>query len=178
MRYIAEILCYCFALNLYAQDFWEETSGPIGGWVQCLAVDNQNNVYAGFDAGWFGENHKGRCFYRSNNLGGYWVSINTINYNKDIESIAIDSSGYIYLWEGGVGLLKSTDEGINWIRKSFGLNDFFNAKIKVCKNNSLILGHYDGVYVSTNCGITWNLTSLTNWSNSIFVDSSDNIFVS
>ena len=168
------IICAMTVSIISAQNFWEETNGPEGGFVQCLAVNKSGIMFAGFQAGTFGTDHHGRGLYKSDNLGVSWQLID-INSNKDVQSITIDTSGTIYIWVLGGGVLKSTDNGINWVLSSPGwLSD---GIISSFKNNYLILGTQDGIYFSTDSGENWILNSLTGSIKFIYVDEDDDAFV-
>ena len=170
------ILLICF-LNkvLLPQNYWEETAGPEGGKVQCLAVDKYGTIYAGFEAGEFGGNHLGRGLYKSTDNGLSWQSI-SINSNKDVESITITESGIIYLWVRHSGIMKSADNGQSWKQSGWGTVDF--GIIKSFKNNFVVLAQNDGLYFSKDNGTTWNANSLTKKAFSLFIDRLDNLYVS
>jgi photosystem II stability/assembly factor-like uncharacterized protein len=178
MKIIKTLLKLLFLLPhtiTISQNFWVETSGPEGGLVQCLAIDKNNIIYSGFNGGWFGPSHNGKCLYKSGNSGLNWESLNIFS-NKDIESIVVNDSGVIYLWEGGVGVQRSVNNGYSWELVSHGIDGFYDGILAVGSNDLLILGHYNGVYISTNNGSTWDLSSLHSWSNFLFVDNNDNIY--
>ena len=166
---------FLLTLGIHAQDYWEETSGPEGGKVQCLAVDKNGVIYAGFEAGDFGANHRGRGLYKSTNKGLTWENVG-LNSNKDVESITISESGIIYLWVRNSGIMKSTDNGLTWKQYGWGSVDF--GIIKSFKNNFVVLAQNDGLYFSKDNGITWHTNSLVEKAVSLFIDHSDNLFVS
>ncbi len=159
----------------YSQDFWEPTSGPEGGWVQCIAVDKQNNIFPGFNAGNYGYSHMGNCLYKSEDIGVSWQSL-IIPSNKNVESIVFDTSGTIFIWTYYGGVYKSTNGGSVWTSISGGLDVYSHSILGVCQNNFVVLANNYGVYISTNSGASWTLSSLTDPVHSLFVDSSDNIF--
>ena len=159
----------------YSQDFWEPTSGPEGGWVQCIAVDKQNNIFPGFNAGNYGYNHRGNCLYKSENIGISWQSL-VIPSNKNVESIVFDTSGTIFIWTFYGGVYKSTNGGLGWTSISSGLDIYTHSILGACQNNFIVLANNYGIYLSTNNGNTWILSSLTDPVHSLFVDSSDKIF--
>ncbi len=171
----ALLISFLYTSLTLCQDFWEAASGPEGGWVQCIAADNPGNLYIGFDAGWFGPNHHGNCLYKSTDEGMSWESLSVYS-NKDIESIVVDTSGTIFLWEGGVGVLRSSNGGLTWTLTSQGIDGFYTSELGICRNNTVILGHHNGVYISTDQASSWVLTSLTDQIRMIFVDDNDNIF--
>lgn len=168
-------LVFLITLSSHAQDYWEETSGPEGGKVQCLAVDKNGVIYAGFEAGEFGTNHGGRGFYKSTDSGNTWKNIG-LNSNKDVESMTITESGIIYLWVRNAGIMKSTDNGLTWKRYGWGTLDF--GIIKAFRNNFVVVALREGLYFSKDNGETWLASSITEKVQSIFIDHSDNLFVS
>jgi photosystem II stability/assembly factor-like uncharacterized protein len=171
------VLFLTVSFQINSQTFWQETNGPSGGLVQCLALDKLGNLYSGFDTGWW-ISHKGNCFYKLQSGDSEWHSIRSIEYNKDVESIIIDTSGFIYLWLGGSGVVRSTNNGISWEKIWSGINSFYSGYLGSCKNDILILANYDGVFVSSNHGSQWNLSSINSICTYCYVDNSDNIFVS
>ena len=179
MKKLFSLLLLCifllFSNLLLCQDFWEETNGPEGGWTNCIALDKNENIYAGFNGEWFGPIHEGNCLYRSTDGSMTWESLILASI-KDVESIIADTAGVIYIWEGGVGVMKSTNGGETWLGIPYSFDASYSAILDVCRNNYLILGHHDGIYISSNNGNMWSLTSLTGQVYSVFTDSSDNIY--
>ncbi len=172
--FLLSLIFLSFA-NLTAQNFWEESNGPEGGMVQCLAVSKSGSIYAGFKGGQFDIEHLGRGLYKSVDNGVSWQVIN-INSNKDVQSITIDTSGTIYIWVVGAGVLKSTNNGNSWTQSSPGW--LSNGVLSSFKNNYLVLGQQDGLYFSTDSGDSWILNSLTGNFPYLFVDDADNVYAS
>lgn len=169
------ILCFPTTSDIKAQNYWEQTSGPQGGAVKCMTLNRNNMIFSGFDASWFGPNHNGRCIYRSENEGEGWEPL-YLSSNKDVHSIAIDTSNAIYIWSGGRGVHKSIDNGNTWIYKFNGTDGFYDGTVRVFKNNFVALGQ-EGVYISTDEGSSWNETSLTGSRiHTMFIDNEDNLF--
>lgn len=54
-------------LSLCAQNFWEQTNGPVGGTVTALATNSNGDLFAGTDGG---------GVFRSTDNGNSWFQIN------------------------------------------------------------------------------------------------------
>jgi photosystem II stability/assembly factor-like uncharacterized protein len=116
----------------------------------------------------------------------FWIK--KFENKSEIESVAFDSKGNIYIGVEYEGIFKSTDNGKTWENKSKGLTlDGINC-IAVNSNDVIFSGvsfhgHLIkgpdplGVFRSTNYGETWELVYETIWINSIVLDSKDNIYV-
>src|SRR5262245_19631835 len=80
-----------------AQDFWMETESPRGGFVNQLAINFQDHVYAAVNSG---------GLYRTLNHGDSWSKIVDPFGDKNILSVAVDAAGDVYVstywWEGGM----------------------------------------------------------------------------
>ena len=71
----------------YAQNLWQRTGGPYGGFVRAIAVNSAGDLFAGT---------MGRGVFRSTNNGDSWTDYNTSLTNLHVQSLAINSNGYIF----------------------------------------------------------------------------------
>jgi photosystem II stability/assembly factor-like uncharacterized protein len=96
---------------------------------------------------------------------GFWTNVSPYFYT----CFAENPSGNIFAGsvnfnsETGGGVLKSIDNGNNWVLVSNGIGDLRISAIASNSNGILIVGTYSGVYRSTNNGVNWSSTSLTTW---------------
>lgn len=127
------------------QNIWEPVGEPIGGnTFTVLAIDNDDNIYAGtyFD------------FFKSTNNGDEWTSIYNGYY---VTSIVFNSQGEMFIGTGaGGGIFKSLDKGETWIHLNDSLISYSISDLDI--NNS---GHLfaairgRGMYLSTDNGENW-----------------------
>ncbi len=177
-KIILPLIIICLLnIPVSAQNFWEETAGPEGGLVQCLALSPSGTVYAGFTCGQYGGSHLGKALYRTDNDAYVWTPI-VSNFNKDIRSIVVDSLGRIVIWSTGAGIYRSTDNGVTWLYPGFPVWSIDLAQLGVFRNNTLVITVDNQLFFSTNNGISWDLNQLSGDFTSLFVDHSDNLFVS
>ncbi|MGZ7066916.1 MAG: T9SS type A sorting domain-containing protein [Methanobacterium sp.] len=107
--------------------------------IMCLGI-NGTNIYAGTQS---------NGMYTSSDNGSTWSAINTgLPANCNIKSITTDNSN-IYV-NTNYGLYFSSNNGNNWTLQS---SQQFNVLIK---NGSVLFAGSNGVFKSTNNGVTWN----------------------
>ena len=142
---------------------WTQTSGPIGGIVNCLTTDG-TNLYAGT---------KLSGIYLSTNNGGSWTAVNSGLTSPSVNSILI--KGDTVFTGTGSGLYYSINNGTHW---TF-INSNVQAMALVVSGTTIFAGVAgSGVYKSTNNGATWALsnTGLSNLLVSTMVVSGTNIY--
>lgn len=156
------LLCICFALATFAKagdsagrfEGWQ-TVGPSGGDVRAVAIDPKDKSHL------FITTLDGQV-YVSRDAGKSWQL--TANFNRPqlvLDNLIIDSrdSNIIYtsghrLREGG--FFKSKDGGATWKEAKELRNEAIHAMFQSSKNPDLMLvGSYDGVWMSTNSGDDW-----------------------
>ena len=147
---------------------WQQTGGGLGV-IKALAIDPVNNltIYAGGVNGVF----------KSINGGDIWESANNgINYVAPggVICLVIDQTNTQTIYAGTYsGVFKSIDGGGSWLAASSGIVDFDRIVVQslaIDPNNNNILyagllnDEYSrgGVFKSTNGGITWTATALSN----------------
>ena len=122
----------------YAQDFWQHTKGPYGGYVGSLAINSSGHIYAGTEGG---------IVFCSTNNGDSWIETNLTNFNAS--SLAINSTGHIIAGNGNVGVVyRSTDNGDNWVQ--IGLMNDWISSLAINSNGHIFARTWIGIFLSTN----------------------------
>jgi photosystem II stability/assembly factor-like uncharacterized protein len=88
-------------------------------------------------------------------LGSFW-SLTPHQSNKDVRVIAADSSGFLYAGIWGEGILRSTDNGANWVDLTNDLTFKNITAIEFDSTGKIYLGTLGGgVFYSSNNGNNW-----------------------
>src|SRR4051812_2498665 len=95
-------------LSLHTLAQWQQTNGPFGGNIQCMAT-NGNNVYAGTYNG----------VYVSANNGTNWTLQTNGLASTDVRSIVFCGTTIFAGTSGGI--YSSTNLGNNWIAVNTGM---------------------------------------------------------
>jgi photosystem II stability/assembly factor-like uncharacterized protein len=169
-----------------------------GGYITCIAVspNSPNIIYGSSDLG---------GMYKSTNYGDEWTIINkglVTDADLSIATIAIDpqNSNVVYIGTGHIwgtpsgnygGIFKTVNGGADWqliTRKvkfaAVGTFDVQGRLIVVDPKNSNIIyagSHRDGIFKSTDGGVSWVLKGLAgNYISSVVVDpiNTNTIYVS
>jgi len=112
---------------------WEST-GPYGGFVDCLIINSSDDIFAGTYYG----------FFRSSDNGNSWNVININGATAGVNTFAINSADDIFAGYGG-GVLRSTDNGDNWTQVSNGLPLYTSIHALVISSTGyLFAGARDG----------------------------------
>lgn len=136
------ILIFCF-FQANAQDFWEQTSGPEGAYVNALAVDANGHILAGTQLG----------LYRSENDGESWAKITEGIPAGIVLAIAVNFNGDIFIGAGSNQIYRSIDNGTTWTEVY--LHDSPIWHIVINATNQLFAGTFRGILRSTDNGDTW-----------------------
>ena len=108
MKKLLFILSFA-SLTMIANAQWQQTNGPCGGYINCLAISG-TNIFAGTNGG----------VILSTNNGSSWSAVNTgLPPNTSVWSLAI--SGTIIFAGTLDGVFLSTDNGSSWIAVNIGL---------------------------------------------------------
>ena len=89
-----------------------------------------------------------------------WVQTNG-PYGGQVLSFAVGGTN-IFTGTNGAGVFRSSDNGTNWTAVNTGLTNTTVNALAVIGTN-LFAGTYAGVFLSTNDGISWTQTGLTNY---------------
>jgi len=144
----------CWYQPAISQDFWQPTSGPSGGGVNALAINDSAHIFAGTST---------NGVYLSTDSGGNWTQINTGLTNTDIRTLAINQSGHIFAGTSG-GIFRSTNNGGNWTQINTGLTNTDIRTLAINQSGHIFAGTSGGIFRSTNNGENWTQidTGLTN----------------
>lgn len=130
---------------------WEQTSGPIGGSVYSLAVNQSGKVFAGsYVTGVFA----------STNAGAQWI--HTSVPDETISAIAVSPNGFVFAG-GGSLVYRTADGGITWEPLQNGLDDTGISAIVVNESGFIFAGSFGsrkGVFRSTDNGDSWSQMGL------------------
>ena len=121
---------------------WQQTNGPYGGAINCIAISGMN-LFAGTNS---------NGVFISTNNGTSWNSVN--NGFTDIEVFSLEVSG-TNLYAGTYGnVFLSTNNGTSWTSVNNGLTNGIVSSLLVSGTN-LYAGTGGGVFLSTNNGTSW-----------------------
>ena len=154
---IAGLILVCTHL----QGQWIQTPGPGGGTVDCILPDG-SNLFSG--TVWGG-------VYLSTNMGMNWNPARGGLTNNNVRALA-SGGGNLFAGTAG-GVFRSTNNGTTWI----SLNTSFTDVSSLAFSGAVLLaGVYgDGAYVSTDNGVNWHQT-LVSQSVSCLTVSGSNIY--
>ncbi len=150
-----------------ADDFWQQTNGPYGGYINALAINSSGYIFAGT---------QGSGVYLSTNNGTSWVQ--TSLPNLYISSLAINSSDYIFAGTDNNGVYLSTNNGTSWAQTS--LQNLYISSLAINSTGYIFAGTWSGdVYLSKNNGTSWTQVNnglMKSSITSLAINSSDYIF--
>jgi len=131
--------------TVFPQNFWQQTSGPLGGEVRSLLINSAGNIFAG---------HDGAGIYRSSDNGAGWTVANTGLTNGSVNALALNTGGEIFAGTFD-GVFLSTNNGNSWTPVNTGLT---NKRVRALALNSagdIFAGTEGGVFRSSDNGKTW-----------------------
>ncbi|MFH1194504.1 MAG: YCF48-related protein [bacterium] len=174
--------------SIAAQDYFEQTNGPLGGFISSIAIASNGDIYAGTSGwGYLGYGNipngvKGHGLYRSTDNGEIWLPINI--YYHNILALGINSDGCIFAFgeENSAGysytcIIFSTDNGNTWLGNSINIIvNCFSADMygRIYAGTS-----ENGIYFSDDDGANWQqIGSSSNVLdiNALLIDSSNYIY--
>lgn len=172
------LICLCFPIFLYAQNFWESTKGPLAGSVRSLAINDSGHIFAGT---------YGSGVFCSTDNGNNWTQINNTFKYSYVYSLAINDSGHVFAGTYGSGIFRSTDNGSNWTQINSGLTNISINSLAINSSGYIFAGTDNNVYRSTNNGNNWTkigtllglesvIYSIAINNGAIFAGAADNIF--
>jgi hypothetical protein len=132
--------------QLFSQ--WVQTSGPLQGAVQSLAVSGVTILAGTYSSG----------VYSSTNGGVDWIEANnglkSPGQNASVLSLAV-KGGLVFAGTDQLPLYRSADLGLHWDAVGTGLPNRSVQSIFV-RGEEIYLGPYGGeIYLSTDNGATW-----------------------
>ncbi len=141
---------------LYSQTWVQKLNGRN---VWSLAKDHQGNIYAG---GLTGTHSR---IWKSTNGGDFWDTI-FVGAGQTMWDFSIDQSGNLYVANFSNGLLKSTNNGLNF---TLIPNSAFNNKnlqgVECGSGGYVFVTTASGFFRSTDFGQTFTETALTGLNN-------------
>lgn len=159
------------------QNFWEQTSGPFGGYIKSILLNSYEEVFVLTSAG----------IYKSSNLGTNWFKVRQGGYSRFVitpqNNLVIANSRAVYL---------STNSGNDWQQIYLSSEDItsvgtdLSGDIFVATNKSGINFSFTKILKSADLGINWNevysssegLTSFEYYNNNIYVGYTNGILKS
>jgi len=140
------LLMAAIADSLFAQNFWQQTSGPNGGDIKSLAVNFREEVFAGTSGG---------GIFHSNDDGRTWTPVNNGLTNTFVNALAIKLNGQIFAGTNGSGVFRSAIYATNWTQINSGLTNTFINTLAINSSGHIFAGTRNGIFRSTDDGGTW-----------------------
>jgi photosystem II stability/assembly factor-like uncharacterized protein len=138
-------ITFLFSLILRAQDFWQQTNGPLGGEVYALAVHPNGDIYAGTET---------NGLLRSKDNGETWERLtkglparNSFGF-----TLTINAKGHIFAG-GWSSVYRSIDAGETWTNTNLGQTVYALA---INRAGHIFAGTFGALYRSVDNGNTWS----------------------
>lgn len=129
---------------------WTQITPDYQGGFSCMAKNDSNTLFAGW----------GPYIMRSADFGLTWTNLfGTLGEGAFLTSIVVHPSGAIIC--GAKDVLVSLNSQTSWQRIPFPTNVGVRC-LALSPNGNVFAGATNGVYCSTDIGMTWNLTGLQN----------------
>ncbi len=94
--------------------------------------------------------------FRSSDNGQTWNEVYNASIASWVRGIVRLQNGNILATAWHIGMLKSTNGGINWSTYNTGINNQYTSDIEYNGNGRLYCGTYfDGIYMTSNHGQSW-----------------------
>ncbi|HEY5534276.1 MAG TPA: T9SS type A sorting domain-containing protein [Ignavibacteria bacterium] len=136
------------AQTILAQVNWSQSPGIYGGEVRCFAVASNGNTYMGSN---------GSGIYKTIDGGNNWTKVNTGILNLNVRAMAINSSDHIFagiLDSTGYGILRTTNNGVNWNYTALSNTDI--RTIVINSSGHIFVGtDSTGIFRSTDNGVSF-----------------------
>ncbi|MCX7611862.1 MAG: choice-of-anchor A family protein [Ignavibacterium sp.] len=111
-----------------------------------------------------------------NNLSN-WTQVGNVGFNQIVWSLTNDLSGNLLIGTVGGKIFRTTDNGVTFDLINANMNVGFIWSLMVNNDGSIYAGTEQGLFKSTNNGMTWQSTSLTGADvRAIAKDNSGNIY--
>jgi len=134
-------------------DFWQKSSGLLGGPIYSLAINSRGHVFAGTN---------GNKVFRSTDKGRTWVQLGVGLTNPVVLSIAVSKTddSNEHLLAGTSGIFRSTDGGDHWTELNTGLSNATVFSLCITPRKDIFAGTAGaGIFRSTDNGLTWRQSS-------------------
>jgi len=148
---------YIYYSTNYGDTWVESSSGlPPNGGAYCLASDNGGRLFFGNNLGLF----------RQTSLGGIWTKISSsLLYNPSVISLTVTDTGRIFISSIALGpsgnvpiTYLSIDHGNSWAKVDSGR--LYYGMIHIGEDTVFAGGYQNGLYQSTNGGVSWSLIGI------------------
>ena len=123
---------------------WTSVSNGLNAYAETILFSNDINIYSG--------SYDGLSISTDNGIK--WKA--TAYGNSEVSCIFAESG---YLYAGGKGIKISTDNGISF---SQSLPQYVSISDIIKSGGYLIAGYYNGVYISSNNGTSWDQRQINN----------------
>lgn len=120
--------------SVSAQNFWQPTNGPYGGFINALVINASGHTFAGGTGG----------IFRSTDNGSSWTNVNN---RLSPNALAINASGHIFVGSGS-NIFRSTDNGMTWTAINSGLTVSSVAALAFNAGGYIFAGTDKGVFRS------------------------------
>ena len=159
--YCPFIIFLLLQVNIFGQNFWQQTNGPYRGYILTLAVNSQGDIFAGTNYGLF----------RSTDKGENWVET---GLKLEIWTLRIDLNDQIYVRNGDKCSF-STNNGESWSEIN---NSFLSSQIyAISSSNNIYIAYVDSLFRSLDSGQSWNKLGTTDFTiSSLAINSNNQIF--
>ena len=127
-----------------------ESIGPFGGYIRCLAKDNQEKILAGTVNG---------GIFLTSDMGENWTQIFYGYRNLGVRSLAVNFNNNYFAGTDGSGLFRSEDGGTSWTKINNVLSTSTILSLLFLPNGDLLAGTFDGLFRSTDNGNTFLATN-------------------
>lgn len=143
--------------------------------ISSIAINSDNKIFVG---GLPNSALIRNCLFSSTDDGNSWQVVN-IPFYGNINSIKINSKGYIYIATYGEGIYVSSDGGTNWTQKNNGLSSPWVQSLIINSKNEIFAGTDGyGICMSSDNGDYWTQIGFPSLGIvSLGVNSDDSIFV-
>jgi hypothetical protein len=118
-RYFLLFTCM-FAINM-AYPQWQQSNGPFGGYIGCIATDGVD-LYSGGQGG---------VIYRSHDNGDHWADASIGITIYSVEALAIRGNN-IFAGTDYSGVFLSTKQGVDWTEVNNGLTNRQIYALAIC----------------------------------------------
>jgi len=107
MKTLFTILFSLSTLFTFSQT-WQQTNGPYGGDVRCLAQNSSGELFAGT---------RGGGILRSSDNGDTWVQVNNGLTAKDVWALIVNQDDVVFAGTSGGGIFRS-EKSLSFIAAS------------------------------------------------------------
>ena len=168
------VFCSSYQFGLFRSsdsgNNWAQVGIP-GTHITSIIELTNGTLFAGAAQNWYP--YEGQL-YQSTNEGISWSNIRgripwtPTDNNMNLSSASND---IIFLSNGEFGVFRSTDLGQTWTRNNNGISQFDWVYSTIVTNNGNILAATNtGCYISTDNGLSWNHSSMTNYFEDFYIN--------